>query len=310
MEDEKDRVAEKIAPAQRPVGLEVHREQQSKQSREPDRGGEGIYQQGLLEEVGKRSQHHVAAFGADGPHELNERPVVLDVPEHVGKEDEEGGDSAEPDPLIEEDAPLLGQQQADDDTQAEDSNGVFLFQAKTRNQAKPEPVAWLIALDGEEGEVGAAHPEVGFETIRTEQTAVRKILGCDKRADSAEEEGVAAPAELAGDGGGLHDQQGRRQSGDEADAAQRVAKHGAADVGQERDERGLVDVSPGKVITTGHVIELVAKVSVAIVEVDMKQHICQGNGPDDRHAVGEDRLVIAVGSTLCGGCADHTGCLR
>src|SRR5262249_24485245 len=86
---EEKRVAEKIAPAQRPVGLEARREQQSKQSREPDGGGEGIYQQGLLEEIGKRSQHHVAAFCADGPYELNKRPVVLDVPEHIGKEDEE-----------------------------------------------------------------------------------------------------------------------------------------------------------------------------------------------------------------------------
>ena len=73
---------------------------------------------------------------------------------HVGKEDKEGGESAEPDPLFEEDAALLGQQQTDDDAEAEDGNGVFFFQAKTRNHAEPEPVARIITLDGEDGEVG------------------------------------------------------------------------------------------------------------------------------------------------------------
>ena len=102
--------------------VEARREQQSEQSREPDGGGEGVHEQRLLEEERKRSQHHVTAFGAYGPHQLNKRPVVLDVPEHVGKEDEEGGESAEPDPLVEEDAALLGQQQADDDAEAEDGN--------------------------------------------------------------------------------------------------------------------------------------------------------------------------------------------
>src|SRR5207244_1449649 len=88
VEDEEDRVADQITPSQRAVGLEARGEEQREQPREPDRGGEGIHQQGLLEEVGERSQHDVTAFGADAAHELDERPVVLDVPEQVGKENE------------------------------------------------------------------------------------------------------------------------------------------------------------------------------------------------------------------------------
>src|SRR4029077_19749741 len=105
---EKDRIADQIAPAQRAVGLEARTKQQSEQSCKPDGRGEWVYEQRLLEEVGERSQHHVAAFGADSPHGLNERPVMLNVPEQVGKEDQEGGDAAEPDPLVEEDTALLG----------------------------------------------------------------------------------------------------------------------------------------------------------------------------------------------------------
>ncbi len=244
----------------------------------------------MLEEVGKRSQHHIPALGADAPHELNEWPVVPDVPEQVGQENEEGSESAQPDPLIEEDAALFGQQQADDDTKAEDGNGIFLFQAKTCDQAKPEPVAWLIVLDGADGEVGTAHPEVRFQTVCPEQASVREVLRCDERTDGAQEKCELAAAEFAGDGGGLHDQKGRRQSWDEANAAQRVAKRGAADVNQEGDERWLVDLPPSEVIAARHVIELVAEVSIAVVEVDVEQQIRQGDGPDGRHARCEKRL--------------------
>src|SRR5438046_2371184 len=76
VQHEKDRVADQIAPTQRAVGLESHREQQSEQSREPDRSSEGGYEQCQLEEVGKRPQQHVAAFSADPPHEFNERSGV------------------------------------------------------------------------------------------------------------------------------------------------------------------------------------------------------------------------------------------
>ena len=45
-----------------------------------------------------------------------------------------------------------------------------------------------------------------------------------------------ATAEFAGDCGRLHDQQGRGERRDKANAAQGVAKHGAADMDQEGDE--------------------------------------------------------------------------
>src|SRR5260370_21148830 len=190
VEHEKGRVADHIAPAQRAVGLESHGKQQSEKSPKPNRGGEGVHKQRLLEEVGKRPQHDVAAFSANTPNELNERPVVLDVPENIGKEDEEGSESAEPDPLVEEDAALLRQQQADDDAEAEESNGVFLLKADTRDHAKPAPVSWIIALDRQECEVSATHPQVGFKTVCPQQAAVGEVLRCDERAHGAEKEGV------------------------------------------------------------------------------------------------------------------------
>src|SRR2546429_3301642 len=164
----------------------------------------------------------------------------------MGKEDEEGSDPAEPDPLVEEDSTLLRQQQADDDAEAEESNGVFFFKAKTRDHAKPEPVSWTISLDGQDGEVGATHPQVGFETVCPQQASVGEVLRRNERADSAEEEGVTASSQFAGDCSSLHDQQGGGECRDKANAAQGVSQQGTADMGQERGQRRTDDVSPHK----------------------------------------------------------------
>ena len=49
--------------------------------------------------------------------------------------------------------------------------------------------------------------------------------------------------------------------------AQRIAEESARNVGQKRNERRLIDVSPGKVIAARHVIKFVAKIPVAVVEI-------------------------------------------
>jgi hypothetical protein len=94
-------------------------------------------------------------------------------------------------------------------------------------------------------------------------------LRSDDDGDGAEEQGEAASPELAGEDSGFDYQQRRCQSRDEANGAERVTEHGTTDVSQEGNQRRLVDVSPGKVIAAGDVIELVPKVAVAVVEIDV-----------------------------------------
>lgn len=57
---------------------------------------------------------------------------------------------------------------------------------------------------------------------------------------------------------------------------------------QEWDERRLVDISPGEVIAADDVIELVAKVAVAVVEVDVEEQLCEADGPDDGYAFSKE----------------------
>src|SRR5215469_3999684 len=62
---------------------------------------------------------------------------------------------------------------------------------------------------------------------------------------------------------------------------------------EERNERRLVDVSPGEVIAAGDIVKFIPEIAVAIVEVEMKEELGQRYGPDDRHAGSERRRFLS-----------------
>jgi hypothetical protein len=65
------------------------------------------------------------------------------------------------------------EQKTDDDAEAEDGDGILFLHAYTGDHAEPDPVARIVALDSEDDEVGAAHPEIRFEAVGAEQASVR-----------------------------------------------------------------------------------------------------------------------------------------
>src|SRR5216684_2974812 len=262
-------------------------------------------QQSLLKEVLARGEYHVAAFRSDVAHQFEERPVIVNVPEEVRKKNQECREAAEPYPLVEKDAALFGEEQADNNSETEERDGILFLQAKARDHAEPQPVAWSVALNREHGEVGAAHPKIGFEAVCAKQTSIGKILRCDKDGDCAQKQGEAASAKFAGKEGGLYDKERRREGGDETNGAQRVSEHSAANVDEERNQRRLVNVSPGEVITARNVVELIAKISVAVVEVDVEEEVGQGDGEDNHHAAGKKGLLLAAGWTDSGWGGSH-----
>ena len=187
----------------------------------------------LLEEVFARTENHIAPFGADVAHQFKERPVVVNVPEQVREEDQERRGTAEPYPFVQEETAVLGEEQADHNSEAEDRDGVFLLETETRDCAKPEPEARLAAFHGENREVRATHPQVWFKAVCGEQAAVGKILRRDQNGDGTQQESKAAPAEFAGDEGRLNDQQRRGQRRDESNGAEGIAEQRAGDVRNE-----------------------------------------------------------------------------
>src|SRR5690242_13945925 len=97
-------------------------------------------EQSLLEEVFTCRQHYVALVRANIVHELNERPVVMDVPKQIRQEDSEGDRAGNPDPFGKKYPPLAGQQQPDDDSEAKKQDGVLLFQSQPGKNSEPQPI--------------------------------------------------------------------------------------------------------------------------------------------------------------------------
>src|ERR1700679_1855560 len=100
--------------------------------------------------------------------------MIVNVPEKIRKKNEERGHPTQPYPVIQKDAALWSQQKTENDACSKKSDGIFFLESDARNYAEPQPVARLRALDGENGKVRAAHPEVGFEAVGAEQARVGK----------------------------------------------------------------------------------------------------------------------------------------
>ena len=162
------------------------------------------------------------------------------------------------------------------------------MQPKASHHAEPEPITGIVALNSEDDKVSATHPEIGFKAIGSEQTAVRKILWRNNNRNRAEKQCKTSASEFARQHGGLNHQKGRGERGNEANGAEGISQHCSADVDEKRNERRLVDIAPGQMIAARDVIELVAKVAVAIVEIDVEEQFGQGNRYCDAHARGEE----------------------
>src|SRR4029077_11750147 len=84
-----------------------------------------------------------------------------------------------------------------------------------------------------------------------------------------------------------------------------MSEDGAADVDKERDERRLVDITPRQMIAASEEIEFIAKIAVAIIEVDVEEQLGKSDSRDNQHPSGKERLVRAAGLDGSGRCAGH-----
>src|SRR5260370_41308218 len=85
--------------------------------------------------------------------------MVLDVPEKIRQEDRERHRTADPEPVSGERAALRSQEQAEDETSAEDQHRVFVFDANARQHAKRDPQLLVTGLDDTDEQVRASEPE-------------------------------------------------------------------------------------------------------------------------------------------------------
>src|SRR5581483_1255782 len=105
---EEHAVTNQVTPSQHTVRLQARPEEKCQQPRNPDRRRQRVDEQRLLEEKFASRQHYIAAFSTDIVNQFQEWPVIVKVPENVGQENQERGQSAQPDPPIQKDPALRG----------------------------------------------------------------------------------------------------------------------------------------------------------------------------------------------------------
>ncbi len=150
--------ADQVRPSEKAVGSERRPEQKRKYSSDPQGRNDRLHDQALLQEVFERAQCDVPAFRLDVAHELEEGPVVVNVPDEIGQENQERSEAADPNPPVGEYAALLGQKQANNHAETKHRNGIFLFHSDPGHHPEPQPIARLFVFGRENRKVCAARP--------------------------------------------------------------------------------------------------------------------------------------------------------
>src|SRR5258708_32137852 len=147
MENDEHGKRRQITPAKEPVGVQSGRKEKCEYSGDPHRRKDRVNDENLLREVCRGRKDHITAIGLDVAHQLRKGPVIPDIPDDIRKENHKDECAAKPDPLLAKNIALLGQQKSDYDAESEHRNRVLFFQANARDNTKPEPVTWVVALD-------------------------------------------------------------------------------------------------------------------------------------------------------------------
>ncbi len=169
LRDDERRERHQERPAQGSERAAPCGEEQPAEAGEPDRQVGGVHVEDLASHVVDRTERDVAPARADVPHELEKRPAVVDVPDHVRQEDQQGERPTEPDPRPREGAPLRAQQDADHEGEGEDGHRVLVLQAHAGEKAEPQPQPLVAGLDDADEDVRAPRPEQRLEGVHREE---------------------------------------------------------------------------------------------------------------------------------------------
>src|SRR5579864_8010669 len=86
MQREEDSVTDQITPAEDSIRRQRRPEQQCDDAGDPYGRGKWAHVHHLTQKKINRAEHNVPALGADGVHELEKRPLIVNIPEQIRQE--------------------------------------------------------------------------------------------------------------------------------------------------------------------------------------------------------------------------------
>src|SRR5260370_38352117 len=119
-------------------------------------------------------ERHVAPVAADVGEQLEKRELMLDVPDEIGKEYQEGDQASEPDPRLEERGTLFGKQQSRDHARCEEDDPILVLKPYSCDEAEPQPQFLVAGLDDADQDQPASPPSPRPEGAHRAGAAHRK----------------------------------------------------------------------------------------------------------------------------------------
>src|SRR5215471_9230439 len=101
---------------------------------------------------------------------------------------------------------------------------MFVLDAKADEEAAPDEVPRLIAIDGEQQEVNGSHPEERLEGVHRVATSDGDDDGSKEDRKAGEEDGKALAAKFAGNQSGKNDFESVSYSREKTKGVQRLAQ--------------------------------------------------------------------------------------
>ena len=185
------------------------------------------------------------------------------------------------DPFRTQQPPLARKAESGDQRKTENEHRVLVFEADSGDDAEGEPPFRRCAFHDAHHDPRAEQPEERLERIHREEAVEGEIRGRPKDRAGGEKLAVAPGAQLTREDTGKEYDGRARQHGKQPDRKERIAEGVALEPRDERDQRRLVDVAPGEMLATGHVVELVAKEAVARDARELRDELDRGEPGED-----------------------------
>ncbi len=207
---------------------------------------------------------------------MNLRPAVAGFPKQVWQENRERDGTAEPNPFRTEQMSPSREQESHHESEAEDQHAVFIFEADTGDRSEGQPQLRRCALDDQDRDPGTEQPEKRLEGVHGKEAVESEIGRREQNRRGGQKLRQKTAAEIARYAASeIHN----CCSGDRRTKTQReerIAGRMANDPSNECDQRRLVHITPGEMLSASHVIQLIAEKSVMIDARELYQQFAEG----------------------------------
>ena len=220
--------------------------------------------------------------------ELERRPVMANLPCEVGGYDQYRDQEGEPGTARSEPCALRRQYQRCPERRDEERRRVLGHQPQAHERAEHHKVRANPAGERARDHQHASAPQELIEGVHVERVGAAQVHRPDQHRERGEALGEATAAEPLRDHSAHEHQRGMRERGQDAQREQRSPQHACREGGDQRDHRRMVDVAPRQPPPAGDVVELVAKITVAMSERGMQRE--RGEREDGERAGREGKL--------------------